>query len=76
MYLRDAVILVNVFLCRKFFRITSNVDGVLRLVNSNPVNAHCRRKRQMFKINISEIRGHSKVDDNILRIVSEKYVGH
>lgn len=63
-------ILIYVCLRRKFLRIASDIDSVLGLVNSNPVNAQYCRKCQMCKINISKIRGHSKVNDDILRIVS------
>jgi hypothetical protein len=64
-----SVILIYVFLCWKSTGITSYVDSILRLINSDPVNAHCRRKRQVFKVNISEVSGHPKVDNQILKIV-------
>lgn len=64
-----SVILIYVILGWKINGITSSVDSVLGLINSDPVNAHCRRKRQVFKIDISEISGHSKVGNQILVIV-------
>jgi hypothetical protein len=59
--------LVNVTLCRKVLWITSYVDRILRLVDSNVIHLHLRRERQMIQIHVAEIFRHAQVGDDILR---------
>lgn len=58
--------LIDVGLCGEVCGITANIDGILGLVNSYPIDLHRGGKRQMLEINGSKVLRHSQVDDYIL----------
>lgn len=64
--------LLYVCLSWKGLWIAPDVDSVLRLIDSDPVDAHDGRKGQVVEIDISKICGHPKVDDDMLKVANNQ----
>lgn len=58
--------LINIRRRRKVLWITPNVDGILRLVDSYPIDRHRSRERQMLEVDVSKVRRHSQIGDDVL----------
>jgi hypothetical protein len=59
--------LVDICSGRKVFGVTSDVDRVLGLIHTHPVDSHHRRERQVHQVDETEVRGHPQVHDKILQ---------
>lgn len=57
---------VNIMLCREVFWITANVEGILRLINADVVDDQMCRESEVLEINISEVRRHPEISNDIL----------
>lgn len=69
-------VLIDVGLCGEIRGITANVDGILRLVNSYPIDLHRGGKRQMLEINNTKVFRHSQVDDDIQWLLRDGASGY
>lgn len=59
-------VLVDIGSSREVFGVTTNVDGVLRLVNTNPVYPHCSWENQVRSVDYCEVWRDAQVSDEIL----------
>jgi hypothetical protein len=50
------------------FRIATDINSILGLINSDVVDFHSSGKRETSEVNRSKTRGHSQVGDNVLSV--------
>ena len=62
-------VLADVGLGREVRWFAADVLPPFRLIHTHVVNLHVHRERYVFKINETEVFGHSQIDDNILEQV-------
>lgn len=62
---RDQYVRVNIILCRKVFRTTSNVLLVRILIHPNVIHIHVYRERDVFEVYIAEVEGHAEIHNEV-----------